>query len=114
MRKSSRASLPPVLASRIGKIASAPSVATEEGVTGSSRGRRNRRRTAFREATLVLEMGERLPVIIKDYSEAGARIEFVVDSRLPPEVAILSPFVPHRRAKVIWQKRGSAGLSFEL
>jgi hypothetical protein len=93
------------LKDRIGKIASAPTMLTRMVS-------RTAREKTFRTGAIVLEDGERVPVIIKDISERGARIEFVQHIELPASVTLIEPTMKRRQATVAWQRDGVAGLHF--
>jgi len=54
---------------------------------------------------------EPMTCFIWDISEAGARLTYTQDARLPDEVAILIGNVTHR-ARVVWQKGDQIGVEF--
>lgn len=90
---------------RIGKIASA-TMALPRLMTRPPRER------TFR-AGLLLANGERIAIVVKDVNETGARVEFVSRAELPPSVLLVEPTLKlHRRATVVWQSAGAAGLQF--
>jgi hypothetical protein len=96
------------LKNRIDKIASA-SMALQRLIT-----RQPRERT-FRMGILLADNGERIPVVIKDVNDIGARVEFVSRMELPSSVVIVEPTLKlHCRAHVIWQSSGVAGVQFDL
>jgi hypothetical protein len=76
---------------------------------------RSQRTPTFKQAVLRLPHGELLPVVIKNLSKTGARVEFfqnrelAVDDRvrLSAQTAAID-----RGARVIWQKQGLVGLKF--
>lgn len=71
------------------------------------------RQALFRTATLVTSGGGRQNVALKDVSETGARIEFHTRGTLPELVVIIEPMIKlHKRARVVWQDEGVAGLEF--
>lgn len=75
---------------------------------------RSTRQPVFRQGTLVLADGERLSVVIKNLSESGARIEYFVRHELPDVVVLIeSTLRIKRRARVVWQRDGAAGLAFD-
>jgi hypothetical protein len=95
------------LKNRIDKIASA-GMALRHLIT-----RQPRERT-FRMGILLADNGERIPVVIKDVNDTGARVEFVSRMELPASVVLVEPTLKlHRRAHVIWQSGGAAGVQFE-
>jgi len=72
------------------------------------------RRAVYRQGALVLDDGERLSVVVKNLSESGARVEYVIRLTLPAVVVLIEPTLRIRRAaKVVWQRDGVAGLAFE-
>ena len=79
----------------------------------SRRKERAERDKVFRQATLVLSDGHRFAVVVKDVSATGARVEFFQHVTLPPEVQFLEATLRLRkRARVVWQQDGVAGLAF--
>lgn len=71
------------------------------------------REPQYKEAVLIFPGGERMKVVIRDLSEGGARVEFFVRAQLPPEVVLTGTnVVLNRRASVVWQSLGVAGLKF--
>ncbi|HVK79437.1 MAG TPA: PilZ domain-containing protein [Verrucomicrobiae bacterium] len=79
----------------------------------SRRKERAERDKVFRQATLVLSDGHRFAVVVKDVSETGARVEFFQHVTLPDEVQFLEATLRLRkRARVVWQRDGVAGLAF--
>jgi hypothetical protein len=100
----------PTLADRLRAIADRPSLARE-----SAGPTRSQRTPTFKQATLVLEHGERLPVVIKNLSKTGARVEFFQNRllevndfvRLSEQSTALN-----RNARVIWKRPGLLGLTF--
>ncbi len=72
------------------------------------------RHAVYRQGTLVFADGERLSVAIKNLSESGARVEYFVRRELPAVVVLIEPALRiRRRAKVVWQRDGVAGLAFQ-
>jgi len=71
------------------------------------------RQSLFRTATLITSGGGRQNVALKDVSETGARVEFHTRGTLPEIVIIIEPMLKiHKRARVVWQEEGVAGLEF--
>lgn len=71
------------------------------------------RQPMYRQGALLFESGQRMTVAIKDLSDTGARIEFLVRQALPPEVTLVEPTLRLRkRARVAWQTENIAGLEF--
>jgi hypothetical protein len=103
------------LANRMRKISGAP-VGVPEEITYSSVQQTNKRaeRTAtFKQGTITTRGGERIPVVVKNVSSTGARIEFFRDVQLGDHVLLSEPTLQIRTwAEVVWQGRGAAGLNF--
>jgi hypothetical protein len=99
-------------AARIRKIAAAP---VEEHAYSSVKpdlGRAQREAT-FRQGVITTRGGERMPVVIKNLSTTGVRIEFLRDIQLGDHVLIReSTLRLNTWAEVTWQGRGEAGLKF--
>ena len=71
------------------------------------------RQAVFRTATMVTSGGARQNVALKDVSATGARIEFHTRGTLPELVVLIEPMMKlHKRARVVWQEEGRAGLAF--
>jgi len=74
---------------------------------------RSPRKPTFKQATLMMATGERLEVVVKNVSDTGARIDFFSRVQLPTHVFLSEPTLRLRRkASVVWQTDGSAGLHF--
>jgi len=102
------------LANRMRKIAGAGGA--QEEITYSSIQQTNKRaeRTqTFKQGTITTRGGERIPVVVKNVSSTGARIEFFRDAQLGDHVLLSEPTLQIRTwAEVMWQGRGAAGLRF--
>src|ERR1700741_676559 len=84
-----------------------------EAKPSSAVGKRSPRQPVFRNGTLIFEDGDRLAVVIKDLSDGGARVEFFVNRPLPETMILSEPTLKlRRRACVVWQRDGAAGLVF--
>lgn len=71
------------------------------------------RRPLFRHATIVFDSGQTMRVAVKNLSSTGARIEFFSHAELPSELVLHEPTMTlRRRARVVWQREGMAGLQF--
>jgi hypothetical protein len=71
------------------------------------------RRPTFRQATLIFDSGQSMGVAIKNISNTGARIEYFTHANLPDELVLHEPTMTlRRRARVVWQRQGMAGLKF--
>jgi PilZ domain len=93
---------------------SSPAIYSGPSIAKSVRNKpRAPRQPLFRTATLVTSGGARQNVAVKDLSETGARIEFHTRSELPSIVMLIEPTLKvHKRARVVWQTEGVAGLQF--
>lgn len=101
----------PELMARWKAIASraAPLVYTDAG----GREQRSSRHAVYRQAIATLEGGETLPVVIRNLSSAGCRIEFFRQTPLTHRLTIdeHSLALCHE-AEIVWQADGAAGLKF--
>ena len=98
---------PKILAERISKT-----VAQRAPPPEAPRAQRAARQSLFRNAALVIG-NARLPVVIKDLSDEGARIEFFQRMILPEQVWLVEATLRLKRlARVVWQHNGVAGLCF--
>ncbi len=102
------------LANRMRKI-TGTTVAPEE-ITYSSIKQTNKRaeRTqTFKQGTMTTRGGERIPVVVKNVSSTGARVEFFKNTQLGDHVLLSEPTLQIRTwAEVMWQTPGAAGLRF--
>jgi hypothetical protein len=102
------------LADRMRKIAGA--AGAPEEITYSSVQQTNKRadrQPTFKQGTLTTRGGERIPVVVKNVSSTGVRVEFFKDVQLGDHVLLIEPTLQIRTwAEVIWQGRGAAGLKF--
>jgi hypothetical protein len=88
---------------------------TREQVVYKAVGRKARaiRKLTFKQATLLLPSGGRMDVVVKNVSDTGARVDFFNRIQLPSVVILAEPTLRLRRkASVVWQTDGSAGLHF--
>ena len=71
------------------------------------------RQPVYKNGALLLENDHRLKVVIKNLSVTGAYVEFFIKTDLPDHVILTEPTLPlKRRARVVWQRDGAAGLLF--
>jgi hypothetical protein len=99
------------LTDRMRTIREAP--ACEVHLDVSSRTVRMPRRAVYRPATLVLEQGERLDVVIRDISASGVKVAFFRQTPISEMVLIDEASLPLKRwGKVVWQRDGASGLYF--
>jgi hypothetical protein len=74
---------------------------------------RSQRVATFKQATLILAHGEKLPVVVKNLSKTGARVEFFKNCELTGEARLMEQSMGlDRRIRIVWQKGGQAGLKF--
>jgi hypothetical protein len=101
-----------VLASRIRIIAGGAPTGAVANVAPPLKDRA-RRQAIFRDATITLDSGERMAVAVKDVSANGARVEFFRHVLLPQSFMLSLPGMKlKRRARVVWQREGVAGVEF--
>ena len=102
------------LANRMRKISGASNLPQEEVTYSSLQQNKRADRTAtFKQGTITTRGGERVPVVVKNISSTGVRIEFFRDVQLGDHVLITEPTLQIRTwAEVMWQGRGAAGLKF--
>ena len=85
--------------------------ATPTDYADSTRGQRAPRTTVFKQALATLPHGEKVPVVIKDMSATGVRVEFFQNRPLGDRVLITEASVPLRFwADVVWEDDGAVGL----
>ncbi len=76
-----------------------------------SREGRASRTTVFKQAMLRLSHGEKVPVVIKNMSSTGLRVEFFQNRPLGDRVLITEASIPLRFwADVVWEADGAGGL----
>lgn len=112
MFKKTNTGKPDPLAQRMRKIAD---IAPEETVysTVTPGEKRSERKPTFKAASLAFITGQRIDVVVKNVSDTGARVEFMVDVALPDRVLLSEPTLRLKTwAYVVWQTRGAAGLQF--
>lgn len=74
---------------------------------------RSERAPSYRQGVIVIDDGQRVTVVIKNLSGTGARIEFFLKRELPAEVTLIEVTMRiRRRARVVWQGDGVAGLEY--
>jgi hypothetical protein len=87
----------------------APLVYTDAG----GREQRASRQAVYRQAIAKLEGGETLPVVIRNLSSAGCRIEFFRQTPLTLRLTLDEHSLSlHYETEVVWQGGGAAGLRF--
>jgi hypothetical protein len=102
------------LANRMRRISGASAGPVEEVTYSSMQQNKRAERTAtFKQGTITTRGGERVPVVVKNISSTGVRIEYFRDVQLGDHVLITEPTLQIRTwAEVMWQGRGAAGLKF--
>jgi len=87
----------------------APLTYTDSG----GREQRASRQAVYRQAIATLEGGETLPVVIRNLSSAGCRLEFFRQTPLTDRLTIDEHSLAlHYEAEIVWQGEGAAGLRF--
>ena len=82
------------------------------GSVGSN-GARSRRATVYKQGLAVLAHGEKLPVVIKNLSASGCRLEYFQKVRPEGRVLITEPSIPLRQhGDVVWHADGACGVQF--
>lgn len=77
------------------------------------KGDRAPRESTYKQATIQMRTGERVPVVVKNISKTGARIEFFKDVQLSDVVYLMEPTLDIRTwCDVVWEDDKSAGLNF--
>jgi len=95
--------------SRVKAVAERP--APTDYIDGHSPPQRPTRSKGFKQALLTLAHGAKLPVVIKDISSDGLRVEFFQNTPLGEIVHINEPSIPlNSYADVVWETTGAAGL----
>jgi hypothetical protein len=101
------------LANRLRQIAARPALEETEYKSGKKSEERAPRQSTFKQATITLQGGERMDVVVKNVSATGMRIEFFRKITLTEQVIISEPTLRIRKwAKVMWQTEGAAGLQY--
>lgn len=87
----------------------APAAYVEVG----TRGKRASRSAVYKNAIAVLPLGEKLPVIIRNLTAKGCRIEYFQNRPLEGRLLLVEASIPLRRmAEVAWSRDGASGLTF--
>lgn len=102
------------LKARLQAIAARPaSAAPVDIMPVSTRPKRAPRQPIFRQATIVLRYGERVACVVKNVSASGAKVEYFAVVMLSERITLMEPTLGlKKRARVVWQEPGSAGLEF--
>lgn len=96
---------------RILAIAAKPPPAEYVAYGGS--GKRAKRSSVYKQGVLVLEHGEKLPVVIRNLSPSGCRVEYFQNRVLEGRILVTEPSLPLRAwGEVVWRGDGVAGLAF--
>lgn len=86
---------------------------TDYGDAATSEGRAART-TVFKQAMLLMPHGEKMPVVIKNMSSTGLRVEFFQNRPLGDRVLVTEPSIPLRFwADVVWETDGAGGLQLK-
>jgi hypothetical protein len=77
------------------------------------RGQRSQRMAVYKQGLAILAHGEKLPVVIRNLSTTGCRIEYFQNIRLEGRILVTEPSIPLRQfADVVWQGEGASGVEF--
>ena len=111
--KSNNPTLDAKLLGRLKAISDRPAGTGDSVSVGPHSKSRPARKTTFKQGMLLLPMGERLPVVIKDISDTGARVEFFQNRTLEGQVRLEEQSLGLSiKAKIVWQTGSLVGLSF--
>jgi hypothetical protein len=101
------------LGDRMRKISGAPPAEERTYTTIHQDNKRETRQPTFKQATITTRGGERIPVVVKNVSPSGARIEYMKETTLGDHVLLSEPTLRIKTwAEVMWETRGAAGLKF--
>lgn len=74
---------------------------------------RAKREPTYKQATIQMRTGERVPVVVKNVSATGARIDYFKSVPLSDVVYLIEPTLDIATwCDVIWERDNSAGLRF--
>lgn len=103
------------IAQRIASIAAAKPVITVAQPSKPSSKREDQRRAVYRHGRLTVAGGVKIDCIITDVSENGARVELDGAFALPEFVVLKVVMTGEtKRARVVWKRDNSAGLSYVI
>jgi hypothetical protein len=92
-------------------IATQPTPAAYVAVGG--RAKRTTRAPVYKQGVATLAHGEKLPVVIRNLSASGCRIEYFQNRRLEGRIRVTEPSIPLQRwGEIVWQGDGASGVSF--
>ncbi len=104
---------PDRIAERIAAIAAAEPVKVRPSSLREEPRRKEPRRPVYRQGRLTIAGGARLGCVIADVSPNGARVELDGAESLPDYVVLRIVMTGEiKRARVVWRRGRSAGLSF--
>ncbi|MDP3738034.1 MAG: PilZ domain-containing protein [Hyphomonadaceae bacterium] len=90
----------------------APDAEAYESVSTSHR--RPARVPTYKPAVIVLAGGEKFPVVIKNLSDTGAKVEFFQNRELSGQVRLVEQSIAlNAAAEIAWQRGGVLGLTFK-
>jgi hypothetical protein len=97
---------------RVRAIATALAPSTYTSVGKSEK--RQPRHPVYKQAIAVLGDGEQIPVVIRNLSHTGCRIEFVKDVKPAGRLRLIEQSLALEAwANVVWMGHGACGLAFE-
>lgn len=102
------------LTDRIRAVSGQEAVDDREYVdTHIRQGNRSKREPTYKQATIQMRTGERMPVVVKNLSATGARIEYFKSVALSDVVYLIEPSLNIATwCDVVWERDNAAGLQF--
>jgi hypothetical protein len=111
--KTNRPDAKDALANRIRRLGERKSQAPSHEATPAKSKGRPQRQPLYKQATVHCDGGQKVIVAVKNLSATGARIESRERIVLSGEVVLTEVTLGlQRRARVVWQDEGMAGLEF--
>lgn len=71
------------------------------------------RRNTNIQAEIVFDGGKRLPCLVKDVSETGAKIEIASVGKVPNGIVLLVPGHQPQPCRVVWRALKEIGLEYQ-
>ena len=103
---------PSPLDKRLKAIADRKPLEADAYETVSTSHRRPTRTPTYKPAFLILAGGEKLPVVIKNLSDTGAKVEFFQNRELTGQMRLVEQSIDlNVIVEIAWQKDGVIGLT---
>jgi hypothetical protein len=97
---------------RVRSIAAAP--VPEAYTSVGKTGKRVPRQPAYKQAVLILQHGEELPVVIRNLNHTGCRVEYFKNVKPDGRLRLREQSLALEAwANVVWKGEGACGLEFE-